>query len=78
MTTNEYIKNVRLQNWPPFSGKLWQQNYYEHIIRNEDNLNRIRQYIIENPMKWSEDENNPVNIDRRGVIYHAPFKHHPW
>jgi len=37
----------------------WQRNYYEHIIRNEDELSRIRQYIIDNPARWSEDEENP-------------------
>ena len=41
---------------------VWQHNYYEHIIRNEDELNRIREYIINNPLQWSEDENNPLNI----------------
>src|SRR4030042_4816166 len=34
---------------------IWQRNYYEHVIRDEDNLNRIRQYIIDNPSKWDED-----------------------
>ena len=62
MTTNEYVRNVKQQNWPPFIGRLWQCNYYEHIIRNEDELNRIREYIINNPLYWSEDENNPLNI----------------
>lgn len=45
---------------------VWQRNYYEHIIRNEDELNKIREYIINNPLKWAEDENNPVNI-KQGV-----------
>ena len=31
---------------------VWLRNYYEHIIRNEEDLNRIRQYIINNPAKW--------------------------
>ncbi len=35
---------------------LWQRNYYEHIIRNEIELQRIRQYIINNPAKWQEDK----------------------
>ena len=35
---------------------VWQRNYYEHIIRNEADLNRIREYVITNPAKWSEDE----------------------
>ncbi|MCG3116452.1 MAG: hypothetical protein LLH30_12300 [Candidatus Manganitrophus sp. SA1] len=33
MTTNEYIYGIKQLNWQPFSGKLWQRNYYEHIIR---------------------------------------------
>jgi len=43
---------------------VWQRNYYEHIIRNEDELNRIRQYIIENPFRWEDDPENPKNINR--------------
>ena len=34
---------------------VWHRNYYEHIIRNEDELNRIRQYIKYNPVNWKED-----------------------
>ncbi len=36
---------------------VWQRNYYEHIIRNKVELNRMRQYIIDNPKKWKTDEN---------------------
>jgi len=39
---------------------LWQRNYYEHIIRDEIELTRIREYISLNPAKWMEDE---VNLD---------------
>jgi REP element-mobilizing transposase RayT len=39
--------------------KLWQRNYYDRIIRDEDELNQIRKYIAENPLKWVEDENHP-------------------
>jgi REP element-mobilizing transposase RayT len=35
---------------------LWQRNYYEHVVRDEDDLNRIRQYIEDNPANWLEDE----------------------
>lgn len=35
----------------------WQRNYYEHIIRDETDLQRIRQYILENPLCWAEDDN---------------------
>jgi putative transposase len=38
---------------------VWQRNYYEHIIRNEKELNNIRGYIINNPIKWATDDENP-------------------
>lgn len=34
----------------------WQPNYHDHIIRDEDELNRIRQYIVDNPLQWEYDE----------------------
>lgn len=49
--TVEYIRGVKTSGWPPFRGRLWQRNYYEHIIRNERALNAIRQYIMENPRR---------------------------
>ncbi len=42
MTINEYIRGVKQNGWLRFDGKLWQRNYYDHIIRNENELNRIR------------------------------------
>jgi len=39
-----------------FEGLLWQRNYYEHVIRSEEDLMKIREYIQENPWKWKEDE----------------------
>jgi REP element-mobilizing transposase RayT len=59
MTTNEYIRGVKQLGWPAFAGRLWQRNYYEHIIRNEESLNRIRQYILDNPTRWVFDRENP-------------------
>lgn len=41
---------------------VWQRNYHEHIIRNENDLNRIREYIAFNPARWAEDEENPLNV----------------
>ena len=58
MTTNEYIRGVKGMNWQPFIGKLWQRNYYEHIIRNEEDYERIFNYIVTNPVNWGEDEEN--------------------
>jgi REP element-mobilizing transposase RayT len=56
MTTNDYIRNVKTNNWKPFNKKLWQRNYYEHIIRNEIELNKIRKYILNNPLNWEKDK----------------------
>jgi len=39
---------------------VWQRNYYEHIIRNDDDLNRIRKYILDNPAQWNSDRENSV------------------
>lgn len=59
LTTSNYIKGVDSAGWKPFRIRLWQRNYYEHVVRNDEELNRIRQYMEENPMKWDEDEYNP-------------------
>jgi len=55
MTTNEYIRGVKQLSWPPFPGKLWQRDYYERVVRSDDELNRVRQYIIDNPQQWALD-----------------------
>ncbi len=39
---------------------LWQRNYYEHIIRNDETLNRIREYILTKPLSWHLDRENPL------------------
>ncbi|MBI2019463.1 transposase [Candidatus Daviesbacteria bacterium] len=59
MATNEYIKNVKQSHWPPFNKRVWQRNYFEHIIRNDIELNKIREYIVNNPQTWDRDRNNP-------------------
>lgn len=66
MTTNEYISGINTHGWERFNGKLWQRNYYEHIIRNEKELQSIRKYIVNNPMQWELDTENPQN--RKGTI----------
>jgi len=43
---------------------VWQRNYYEHVIRNEIDLEDIREYIQNNPLKWLEDENHPGNMKK--------------
>jgi len=41
---------------------FWQRNYYEHIIRDDEELNAIRQYILDNPRNWPDDPENPSNM----------------
>ncbi len=52
------------QNDPTRRAKFWQGNYYEHILRNDRELNAVRQYIIDNPKKWSWDRDNYENSRR--------------
>ena len=67
MSTNEYIRGVKQNGWAPFPGKLWQRNYWEHIVRNEPELNRIREYIHNNPAQWELDKLF-VRADLRGNL----------
>ncbi len=53
-------KNINLIRNAPGT-PVWQRNYYEHIIRNEESLNKIREYIVNNPLSWQLDQLNPNN-----------------
>ncbi|MCK8603108.1 transposase [Desulfoferrobacter suflitae] len=57
--------------------KIWQRNYYEHVIRNDNELNRIREYITNNPAQWETDQENPNATDRRGEPCVRPFDVRP-
>ena len=50
----------RLRNAP--GTPIWQRNYYDRVIRDEAELQRIRQYIIDNPRRWAEDEDHPDRL----------------
>lgn len=54
IVSNECLKLYKLQNKQ--MGKLWERNYYEHIIRDENAYINISNYIINNPNKWDEDK----------------------
>ena len=56
MTTNAYIRGVKNHNWRRFDGKLWQRNYYNHIIRNDRAYQKISTYILNNPVTWKGDK----------------------
>ncbi len=70
MTTNSYIRGVQAQRWTPFGGRLWQRNYYEHIVRDEAELERIRDYIVNNPVNWKKDPDNPTVAATRTSARH--------
>ena len=53
-------KQINLIRHTP-GAKIWQRNYYEHIVRNKQSLNNIRQYIINNPLSWGKDQLHPDN-----------------
>lgn len=42
--------------------ELWQRNYFERIVRNPDELHRIREYIFANPLRWQMDKENPNGL----------------
>lgn len=59
MFKTECTKRInKLRNMP--GQKIFQRNYYEHIIRNKNELTKIRQYIKNNPLFWNKDINNPI------------------
>jgi putative transposase len=53
------VKKWSTINKIPFA---WQERFYDHIIRNEDDLNDIREYIVNNPLNWEKDEENKGKI----------------
>jgi REP element-mobilizing transposase RayT len=68
--TNRYNKNQKST-----SNTIWQRNFYEHVIRDETSLNHIREYIINNPLSWELDRENPERKGEDGFYkWLASFK----
>jgi putative transposase len=59
LCVNAWLRVIKIENINA-RGKFWQNNYYEHVIRNDEEMNRIRQYIIDNPLQWELDRENPL------------------
>jgi putative transposase len=78
LTTNRYIHGVRKSGWTPFSGRLWQRNYYEHIIRDQAEFNRIRDYVANNPLQWKNDRENPSRSMSAGADIKSVREKEPW
>ncbi len=66
VSTNKYICGVKQHGWEKFEGTLWQRSFYDHVIRNNKDLFRVQEYILNNPLSWSLDEDNP---DRKGCLF---------
>jgi REP element-mobilizing transposase RayT len=58
ITTRLYLRGIRDCGWPPFPGKLWQRNYFEHIVRDYEEWQRICDYLAANPINWALDREN--------------------
>jgi putative transposase len=52
------IASKRIKKLEAIDGPLWQRGYYDHIVRNEADLARIRAYVANNPLKWELDREN--------------------
>jgi putative transposase len=59
LCSNSWLNIVKAENIN-VKGKFWQKNFYEHVIRNDNEMKRIRKYIAENPLKWELDRENPA------------------
>ena len=62
-------KQINLKHGTP-GKRVWQRNYYEHVIRNEDELHNLRKYILSNPSLWLDDPENETPTPK---IYHSLF-----
>ena len=58
ITTNRYIQMVKENIVPAFEKRIWQRNYWDHIIRDENDYNKITEYILNNPLTWTDDTLN--------------------
>lgn len=56
---------VAAAQWDPFDGRLWQRNYYDHIVRDREDLDRCRRYIHANPANWTADIDREPDIPMR-------------
>ena len=52
------VKQINALRQTP-GAPVWQRGYFEHVIRNEESMDRIRQYIVDNPARWASDSENP-------------------
>ena len=63
LSTTRAIRTPVMRESVPPHGRLWQRSYYEHVVRDDNSLERIRDYIITNPLRWALDRENPQHAD---------------
>lgn len=51
---------------------VWQRNYFERVLRNDGELNRAREYILDNPRRWAEDKHNPALLAKQALPGNQP------
>lgn len=71
ITTNHYIYGINHHDWQPFTKRLWQRNYYEHVIRNEKSYLNLSDYIQNNPTTWQQDIFYDTNLDNINIACHS-------
>jgi putative transposase len=64
-TAKIFRKGVDEGKWAGFSRNLWQRSYHDIIIRDSRNLERLKKYIVNNPMSWGRDKENPRHVQGR-------------
>ncbi len=60
LTTARYRQGVHGGEYRAFEGRLWQRNYYERVLRNQEEVESFRRYIAKNPENWHADPENPM------------------
>ncbi len=69
VTTYLYGEGVRLRGWPRYDGRLWQRGFWDRVIRDERELEAVRNYIASNPIQWHLDRLNPRRRPNRHEFF---------
>jgi len=70
-TVNKWLKVIKEDKTNEIAC-IWQRNYYEHRIRNDNELEKYKKYIELNPLRWQRDKYNPLNLEYRGFASRSP------
>jgi REP element-mobilizing transposase RayT len=65
-------RNIHQNDFPDFQ---WQKSYYDHVIRNDESMQKIREYVQNNPRKWELDHDDNETNDIMNIIGHVGNRH---